>query len=145
MLTKVFVKVVQVLHYSHAKYVIKHDTTRQVNSMIYQLKTWLEQDFLSNQNQVRIVGQLSRSTSDPFNLIKTQMTLKFIFLKNKLCWFKIFLKIILTQPMIHTLSQIMSQTRFYNYGFKFLEMCFEALHSAMSNKMNENGITDCYY
>ncbi|KAH8481059.1 hypothetical protein H0E87_031105 [Populus deltoides] len=24
-------------------------------------------------------------------------------------------------------------------------MCFEALHSAMSNKMNENGITDCYY
>jgi hypothetical protein len=43
--------------------------------------------------------------------------------------------------MIHTLSQ----TRFYKYGFKFLEMCFEALHSAMSNKMNENGITDCYY
>jgi hypothetical protein len=52
-----------------------------------------------------------------------------------------FKKIILTQPMIHTLSQ----TRFYKYGFKFLEMCFEALHSAMSNKMNENGITDCYY
>jgi tyrosine decarboxylase len=47
--------------------------------------------------------------------------------------------------MIHTMSQTMSQTRFYNYGFKFLEMCFEALHSAMSNKMNENGITDCYY
>jgi hypothetical protein len=142
MLTKVFVKVVQVLHYSHAKYVIKHDTTRQVNSMIYQLKTWLEQDFLSNQNQVRIVGQLSRSTSDPFNLIKTQMTLKFIFLKKQTMLIQdFFKKIILTQPMIHTLSQ----TRFYNYGFKFLEMCFEALHSAMSNKMNENGITDCYY
>lgn len=79
MLTKVFV---QVLHYSHAKYVIKNDTTRQVNSMIYRLKTWLEQDFLSNQNQLRIVGQLSRSTSNPFNLIKTQMTHKFILKKT---------------------------------------------------------------
>jgi hypothetical protein len=56
MLTKVFV---QVLHYSHAKYVIKHDSTRQVNSMIYRLKTWLEQDFLSNQNRMRIVGNLA--------------------------------------------------------------------------------------
>ena len=83
---------------------------------------------------MRIVGgRPNRSTCNPFNMIKTRKALDFILKKKKK-------NTLLIEPSHEP-------NKFYEVVVprNFALVCFGALHSATSNKMNQNGVTDCYY